>query len=56
MNAKDEAKTQISGLVERFTEQLPSYKKSDYNEALTRKDFIDPSFKALWWDMHNLRG
>jgi hypothetical protein len=56
MYSKEEAHTQISALVERFTEQLPSYKKSDYNETLTRKDFIDPFFKALGWDMNNSQG
>ncbi|MBS1655976.1 MAG: N-6 DNA methylase, partial [Bacteroidetes bacterium] len=29
---------------------------ADYNETLTRKDFIDPFFKALGWDMDNSNG
>jgi hypothetical protein len=33
MYSKEEAYSQISALVERFSEQLPSYKKSDYNET-----------------------
>lgn len=56
MFSKEEAYSQIATLVERFTEQLPSYKKSDYNETLTRRDFIDPFFKALGWDMNNSAG
>jgi adenine-specific DNA-methyltransferase len=56
MPTKEEAYSQIAALVERFTEQLPSYKKSDYNETLTRKDFIDPFFTALGWDMNNSQG
>ena len=56
MPTKEEAHSQIAALVERFSEQLPSYKKSDYNETLTRKDFIDPFFKALGWDMNNSAG
>ena len=56
MYSKEEAHSQIAALVERFTEQLPSYKKSDYNETLTRRDFIDPFFKALGWDMNNSAG
>jgi len=56
MHSKEEAHSLISALVERFTEQLPSYKKSDYNETLTRRDFIDPFFKALGWDMNNSAG
>ncbi len=53
---KDEAKQKISDLVERFGEQIDSYKKSDYNETLTRRDFIDPFFKALGWDTDNEQG
>lgn len=30
--------------------------KSEYNETLTRRDFIDPFFKALGWDMDNEQG
>ena len=56
MHSKDEAFSQIASLVERFGEQLPSYKKSEYNETLTRKDFIDPFFDALGWDMNNSQG
>ena len=53
---KDEAKQKISELVERFGEQIESYKNSDYNETLTRRDFIDPFFKALGWDIDNEQG
>ena len=53
---KDEAKHKIGELVERFGEQIESYKKSDYNETLTRRDFIDPFFKALGWDIDNEQG
>lgn len=53
---KEQAYKKISELVERFSEQLPSYKKSDYNETLTRRDFIDPFFKALGWDVDNSSG
>jgi type I restriction-modification system DNA methylase subunit len=53
---KQEAFTQIESLVQRFEEQYDSYKKSGYNETLTRKDFIDPFFSALGWDMNNAQG
>lgn len=43
MSTKEEAFNKIAALVERFAAQLPSYKKSDCNETLTRTDFIDPS-------------
>lgn len=53
---KDTAYKKISELVGRFTDQYDSYKKSDYNETLTRRDFIDPFFKALGWDIDNEQG
>lgn len=56
MTPKEVAYNEIAELVERFTEQYDSYKKSDYNETLTRRDFIDPFFKALGWDIDNKNG
>lgn len=56
MTQKEEAYNEIAQLVERFTEQYDSYKKADYNETLTRRDFIDPFFKALGWDIDNRNG
>jgi hypothetical protein len=53
---KDQAYQNIHQLMERFEEQYDSYKKSVYNEALTRRDFIDPFFSALGWDMNNSQG
>lgn len=53
MITKEQAHKKISELVDRFTDQYDSYKKSDYNETLTRRDFIDPFFKALGWDIDN---
>jgi hypothetical protein len=56
MISKEAAYSKISDLVDRFSEQYESYRKSEYNEALTRKDFIDPFFEALGWDMNNRQG
>jgi len=56
MLTKEEAHKKIADLVERFEEQAASYKKVDYNETQTRRDFIDPFFKALGWDMDNSNG
>lgn len=53
---KETAYKKISDLVTRFEEQYDFYKKSDYNETLTRRDFIDPFFKALGWDTDNENG
>ena len=56
MISKEQAYQQIQQLVERFAEQIDSYKSSEYNETLTRRDFIDPFFKALGWDIDNSNG
>lgn len=50
------AKEKIESLVTRFEDQYHSYKNSEYNETLTRRDFIDPFFKALGWDIDNESG
>jgi hypothetical protein len=56
MITKDSAYQNITQLVERFDEQKESYKKNHYNEALVRRDFIDPFFKSLGWDIDNSQG
>jgi hypothetical protein len=50
------AQKKIADLVTRFEEQIESYKNSNYNETQTRRDFIDPFFKALGWDIDNEQG
>ncbi|MDO8952629.1 MAG: hypothetical protein Q7U86_08395, partial [Draconibacterium sp.] len=56
MSTREEAYNKIQDLVIRFEEQFESYKQSDYNETLTRRDFIDPFFKVLGWDVDNSEG
>jgi len=56
MVTKETAYKKIVELVERFEEQYDSYKKAEYNETLTRRDFIDPFFKAFGWDIDNENG
>ncbi len=56
MISKDASYKIIEELVTRFEEQIVSYKKAEYNETQTRRDFIDPFFKALGWDMDNSQG
>ncbi|RZN34824.1 MAG: restriction endonuclease subunit R [Methanosarcinales archaeon] len=53
---KDEAKQKIGELVERFRYNLNVYKKSAYNETQVRREFIDPFFEALGWDVSNKQG
>ncbi|MFM9945415.1 MAG: DNA methyltransferase, partial [Bacteroidia bacterium] len=56
MVTKETAYKKIAELVERFEDQYASYKRSEYNETQTRRDFIDPFFKALGWDVDNEQG
>jgi len=56
MTNKENGLMKVQELVIRFNEQLSAYKKSDYNETQTRRDFIDPFFKALGWDIDNEQG
>ncbi len=53
---KQDAYKKIKKLVDRFDEQKEFYRKAEYNETLTRRDFIDPFFKALGWDIDNENG
>ncbi len=56
MATKQEAQAELQKLVDRFREQYHSYKQSTYSEALVRRDFIDPFFRLLGWDMDNSQG
>ena len=46
----------IQSLVEKFDRDKYHYLSKDYLEAQTRKDFIDPLFEALGWDISNKAG
>ncbi|MDI6760940.1 MAG: N-6 DNA methylase, partial [Candidatus Brocadiaceae bacterium] len=46
----------IKSLVEKFERDKHHYLSKDYLEAQTRKDFIDPLFEALGWDISNKAG
>jgi type I restriction-modification system DNA methylase subunit len=50
------APRQISDLVDRFAEHADAYRSGAYNETQVRREFVDPMFKALGWDMDNLSG
>jgi len=53
---KEQAKQKLRELVERFRRNLDVYKKSAYNETQVRREFIDPFFEALGWDVSNKEG
>ncbi len=46
----------ILELVERFRRNRDSYRDPAYKEAQVRREFIDPFFEALGWDIANLAG
>jgi len=46
----------IMDLVERFDRNVESYRSGHYNETQLRREFIDPFFKALGWDVDNETG
>jgi len=47
---------EISELVERFDRNREAYLSGQYNETQLRREFIDPFFKALGWDVDNEKG
>ncbi|MFQ5965825.1 MAG: hypothetical protein ACE5KZ_16255 [Candidatus Scalinduaceae bacterium] len=46
----------ILELVERFDRNLDAYKEGRYNETQIRREFIDPFFEELGWDITNKQG
>ena len=46
----------IGTLIERFERNRESYKSQGYNETQLRREFIDPFFEALGWDVANKQG
>ena len=51
-----EALRQVSSLVERFERNIEAYRSPAYNETQLRREFIDPFFEALGWDVANKAG
>ena len=52
MNVPD----RIKKLTETFEYNLETYKKGSYNETQVRREFIDPFFEELGWDITNRQG
>ena len=46
----------ILELVDRFERNIDAYKRGKYNETQVRREFIDPFFKVLGWDVDNEGG
>jgi len=47
---------QVLTLVARFREHRDEYLSSGYNEATLRKEFLEPLFAAMGWDVDNRKG
>ena len=50
------APPEIYGLIERFDNNREAYHSGAYNETQLRREFIDPFFKLLGWDVNNKKG
>lgn len=50
------APRQVIDLIERFNRNRDSYLSPQYNETQLRREFLDPFFEALGWDVHNKQG
>ena len=46
----------IKQLVARFEEHREAYRSGKYNETQLRREFLDPFFEALGWDILNKQG
>ncbi len=50
------APNQVIDLVQRFARNADAYKAGRYNETQLRREFIDPLFITLGWDVNNAAG
>jgi hypothetical protein len=47
---------EIADLIERFERNRESYMSGAYNETQLRREFLDPFFSVLGWDVENKQG
>ena len=47
---------QVLNLITTFARNIDAYKTGRYNETQVRREFIDPFFTALGWDVDNTVG
>lgn len=46
----------VIDLINRFDSNIDAYRSGNYKEIMLRKEFIDPFFKVLSWDVDNEQG
>ena len=51
-----EVPKQLGELIARFDQNVEAYQNQVYNETQVRREFIDPFFEALGWDITNKAG
>ncbi len=51
-----ETPAEVLKLVETFQRNLAAYRSGGYNETQLRREFIDPMFESLGWDIQNKAG
>jgi len=56
MEASSQVPEAVLKLVERYEYHQVMYKKGEYNETRLRREFLDPFFKTLGWDVDNTKG
>ena len=56
METSSQVPEAILKLVERYQFHQVMYKKGEYNETRLRREFLDPFFKTLGWDVDNTKG
>ena len=47
---------QVLDLIQRFDRNREGYRSPHYNETQLRREFLDPLFKSLGWDIDNEQG
>ena len=47
---------ELSELIDRFDRNREAYRSGQYNETQVRREFIDPFFELLGWDVNNKQG
>lgn len=48
--------SRVAELVETFDRHIEAYRSQQYNETQVRREFIDPFFEELGWDVTNKAG
>ncbi len=55
-NFSSDIPKEVARLIEQFREHREAYQSGRYNETQLRREFIDPFFESLGWDVDNKQG